>query len=286
MVYFPPNFAAQFARFHHSLMRRQERRRAGGRVKIPSVDDLSEPAKDSSRAAYRRVSDVLDRWREEIGQQNLKDSKVPPSAAKPFEIATLDVAEVGQHKAALWSKMLPFVLLIWALTGAFYPAIDLCAGEKERGTLETLLSSPAERIEIVWGKLLTVMLFSMATAILNLVEHGASPARSCSASCPIWDRRRPGHRLAAGGAGAGFGAVQRAVPGAGRLCPQHQRGAILSDALDADHDAADDPADGAGRGAESGQQPDSDHRRGAAAARDARGQLSGSAALYSAGGRR
>src|SRR5262249_25422262 len=46
------------------------------------------------------------------------------------------------------------------------------AGEKERGTLETLLSSPAERIELVWGKLLTIMLFSMATAVLNLASLG------------------------------------------------------------------------------------------------------------------
>src|SRR5690606_19790593 len=55
-----------------------------------------------------------------------------------------------------------------ALTGAFYPAIDLCAGEKERGTLETLLCSPAAREEIVWGKLFTVMIFSIATSLLNL----------------------------------------------------------------------------------------------------------------------
>src|SRR6185436_6680448 len=75
-------------------------------------------------------------------------------------------------KAALWSKILPFVLLIWALTGAFYPAVDLCAGEKERGTLETLLCSPALRTEIVWGKLLTVMTFSMATSLLNLASMG------------------------------------------------------------------------------------------------------------------
>ncbi len=114
--------------------------------------------------------DVLDKWREKIGRRNLVEGHVPPTAAKPFAIETLDVAEEGQHKAALWSKILPFVLLIWALTGAFYPAIDLCAGEKERGTLETLLSSPAERIEIVWGKLLTVILFSMSTAILNLTS--------------------------------------------------------------------------------------------------------------------
>jgi sodium transport system permease protein len=68
----------------------------------------------------------------------------------------------------LWSKILPFVLMVWALTGAFYPAIDLCAGEKERGTLETLLSSPALRTEIVWGTL-TVMTF-MATSLLNLLS--------------------------------------------------------------------------------------------------------------------
>ncbi len=66
------------------------------------------------------------------------------------------------------------LLLLWALTGAFYPAIDLCAGEKERGTLETLLSSPAQRGEIVMGKLLTIMLFSMATAVLNLASVGAT----------------------------------------------------------------------------------------------------------------
>jgi len=58
------------------------------------------------------------------------------------------------------------------MTGAFYPAVDLCAGEKERGTLETLLCSPAERSEIVMGKLLTIMIFSMITAALNVATMG------------------------------------------------------------------------------------------------------------------
>jgi sodium transport system permease protein len=87
-----------------------------------------------------------------------------------------DVADKSHRDAAMWSKILPFLLLIWALTGAFYPAVDLCAGEKERGTLETLLISPAERSEIVWGKLFTVMLFSVATAVLNLASMGLSAA--------------------------------------------------------------------------------------------------------------
>ena len=96
---------------------------------------------------------------------------VPLAAARPFELESKDVAEDTAYRgAALWSKILPVMLLIWAMTGAFYPAVDLCAGEKERGTLETLLSSPAERSEIVLGKLLTVMVFSMITAALNLVS--------------------------------------------------------------------------------------------------------------------
>src|SRR4029079_12862902 len=94
------------------------------------------------------------------------------SAARSFEVEHVDEAQAARRRAAMWSKILPFVLLIWALTGAFYPAVDLCAGEKERGTLETLLSSPAKRSEIVTGKLLTVMLFSIATSILNLISMG------------------------------------------------------------------------------------------------------------------
>jgi sodium transport system permease protein len=60
--------------------------------------------------------------------------------------------------------------VVVSLTGAFYPAVDLCAGEKERGTMETLLVSPASRGEIVLGKFFTIVLASMMTAILNLLS--------------------------------------------------------------------------------------------------------------------
>ncbi len=163
VVSFPAEFALRVKAAIEPL------RQVSGRP-APELDVSVYPnlARDSSRTAYRRVNDVLLKWRDELGRQNLESRGLPITAAKPFKIATHDVAEKSQHRAAAWSKILPLVLLLWALTGAFYPAIDLCAGEKERGTLETLLSSPAERLEIVWGKLLTVMLFSIATAVLNL----------------------------------------------------------------------------------------------------------------------
>ena len=143
---------------------------------IPSPEIVFNRAKEKSELAYLHVRRVLDKWIEEIGRQNLVESHVPESAIKPFAAVPLDIAPPSQRSAAFWSKIMPFLLLIWALTGAFYPAVDLCAGEKERGTLETLLSSPAERSEIVWGKLLTIMLFSMATAMLNIVSTSITGA--------------------------------------------------------------------------------------------------------------
>ena len=175
VVYFPPDFAQRLEAFRDSLARREESPSPPEELQVPSPEVFFNTAKEKSQITHNRVALVLDRWREEIGRQNLDASHLPESAAKPFKVAEHDVAAEGGHRdAAVWSKLLPFLLLIWALTGAFYPAIDLCAGEKERGTLETLLSSPAERSEIVWGKLLTVMLFSMASAVLNLASVGVT----------------------------------------------------------------------------------------------------------------
>ena len=113
---------------------------------------------------------MLDHWTEEVGKTNLVAGGLPETAVKPFEVDSANLAGEAPSKSTnLWSRMLPVMLLLWAMTGAFYPAIDVCAGEKERGTLETLLSSPAQRSEIVMGKLLTVMAFSMVTAALNLI---------------------------------------------------------------------------------------------------------------------
>ena len=172
VVYFPPSFGQQLSEFRLRLQEHRERASGAVTDEVPSPVIYYNDAKEKSDLAFHRVEMVLQAWREAIGRQLLTDNRLPATAAKPFQLTTNDVAEHTERRAALWSKVLPFVLLLWALTGAFYPAVDLCAGEKERGTLETLLSSPAERSEIVWGKLLTIMLFSMATAILNMLSMG------------------------------------------------------------------------------------------------------------------
>ena len=94
------------------------------------------------------------------------------SYTEPIQVKAEDVATAREVGGSVWSRLFPFLLVMMSLTGAFYPAIDLCAGEKERGTMETLLISPASRSEIVLGKFLTVMLASVMTALLNLLSMG------------------------------------------------------------------------------------------------------------------
>ncbi|MFN0021759.1 MAG: ABC transporter permease subunit/CPBP intramembrane protease [Pirellulaceae bacterium] len=167
VVYFPQGFSRRLAAAQDAQAKAPE-------INIPQPEIFVNTASDKSQVAHTRVATVLGRWRDAMIAGNLRQNNLPVTAVAPFDLANTDVAEPVQARAAVWSKLLPFVLLVWALTGAFYPAVDLCAGEKERGTLETLLSSPAKRSEIVWGKLLTVMTFSMATSLLNLASMGVT----------------------------------------------------------------------------------------------------------------
>jgi sodium transport system permease protein len=142
--------------------------------KLPEIFLFQNTANDKSRIGVERFARALDEWKTAFVTKSLSDVGVSITKAQGFRVNLTDVADQSGKKAAAWSKILPFIVMIWCLTGAFYPAIDLVAGEKERGTFETLLSSPAERSEIAIGKLLTVMTFSIATSILNLLSMGVT----------------------------------------------------------------------------------------------------------------
>lgn len=131
---------------------------------------LTNTVRDQSSIAQARVTQLIDRWWDRWRMKELVKVGLPSSFSSPIPLVHVDTSTTTVRQAVRWSKILPFVMLVWALTGAFYPAVDLCAGEKERGTLETLLSSPARRREIVWGKLLTINVFSIASAMLNLMS--------------------------------------------------------------------------------------------------------------------
>lgn len=127
-------------------------------------------ADERSQLTYLRVREILARWNEKIVEVRLAKVNKSADFVDAARASGVDLATRAEAGGNVWGKIFPFLLVIMALTGAFYPSIDLCAGEKERGTMETLLISPASRGEIVMGKFLTVVLASMTTAILNILS--------------------------------------------------------------------------------------------------------------------
>ncbi len=86
----------------------------------------------------------------------------------PIKLESIDTADQRENFGEKVGGFIPYMLIILCLTGAMYPAIDLGAGEKERGTLETLLLTPIARLSLVLGKFLTIMTTSITTALITV----------------------------------------------------------------------------------------------------------------------
>ena len=91
--------------------------------------------------------------------------RTPISEADVSKIELENIASTGGTIASL----IPLALVLMTITGAVYPAIDLTAGERERGTLETLMAAPVPRMGILFAKFIAVVTVAVLTAILNLV---------------------------------------------------------------------------------------------------------------------
>lgn len=67
------------------------------------------------------------------------------------------------------AALIPLILVLMTITGAVYPAIDLTAGERERGTLETLIAAPVPRVGLLLAKYVAVLTVALMTALINLI---------------------------------------------------------------------------------------------------------------------
>lgn len=139
-----------------------------------TLDVYRDGTSDLSRRAAAGVVLVLERWEEQLTADRMQQLDRPAEFAKPLDVRTEgnDVSSPAERSGTLWGRFFPFLLVMMTLTGAFYPAIDMCAGEKERGTLETLLLTPVARTEIVLGKFLAILCFCVAVALSNLASMG------------------------------------------------------------------------------------------------------------------
>ena len=123
-----------------------------------------------SAAAYYRLRDLVARTADRIVKQRKAEVGLPESFDQPFTVTSKDLSS----PPSILGQILPLILVLMTITGAIYPAIDLTAGERERGTLESLMVAPVAVVDLIIGKFLVVTTIAIMGAALNLGSVGAT----------------------------------------------------------------------------------------------------------------
>jgi len=140
----------------------------------PTVNVYYYEGELKSSFGANHLQDALKDYRDDVVKQRLAAKSLPVSVLKPFDIKQENVAPPEKVGGASFGGFIGYAVILLCLTGAMYPAIDLTAGEKERGTIETVLSSPISRFDLVLGKFLLVFSAALASAILSVTSMGTS----------------------------------------------------------------------------------------------------------------
>ncbi len=125
-------------------------------------------ADDRSRRGREVLLRALQSWGDTLLERRLQVRGLPSGFARPLVVSDSNLAGPEEIGGYALGRFLPMLLVIITLFGTFYPAIDLAAGEKERGTLETLLTAPVPAGQVVAGKFLAVAVVGLMAAALNL----------------------------------------------------------------------------------------------------------------------
>jgi len=117
----------------------------------------------------QRIVGLLNEFERKLRAERFSRLRIDEAVLKTMEIQETNLASDQEKLAEIIGGFLPYIFIIFCFLGSMYPAIDLAAGEKERGTLETLLTSPASRMEILLGKFGVIVLTGILTAMIAMV---------------------------------------------------------------------------------------------------------------------
>ncbi|MFQ5806426.1 MAG: ABC transporter permease subunit, partial [Phycisphaerae bacterium] len=142
-----------------------------GSTKVVVAFDESEIRSEIAAAG---VQGVLERASLSLLLQRLKEHGLRMDFVQPIALDEWNVASPERMAGAILGTIVPLILIVMTITGAIYPAIDLTAGERERGTLETLMVAPVPTVDLIAGKFIVVTLIGLMSAVLNLLSMGGT----------------------------------------------------------------------------------------------------------------
>jgi sodium transport system permease protein len=157
--------------------RAQERAIAGEPVEFTVRIDRSRSGADF---VARKIDKVLGGYQRWVMEQRLKRYDAPASVLEPLKWNTVNIAGGEKVFGRVLAQTLPLLLMITGMLGALFPALNATTTERELGTLETLLVTPAGRTELLLAKGALVLISACLTAGLNMLSMSLVLLKSMS----------------------------------------------------------------------------------------------------------
>lgn len=120
-------------------------------------------------APYDRLKGHFEAYEKLLLAGRLDSLQLSPSTIDPIVIDRNNTASMQETFGKYAGGILPYIFIAFCYMGCMFPAIDLFTGEKERGTIETILSTPVDRWKLLAGKMMVVVASGMTTAFLSLL---------------------------------------------------------------------------------------------------------------------
>ncbi len=135
-----------------------------------NIKVIYDNSSENSSTALAIINSTLDAYSKVVVNQRLQERKINTDILTPVNMVQTSVEKDNSGTAKLILAMiLPLMLVIYSVTGPMSSAIDLGVGEKERGTLEPLLTTKAGRLSMLWGKFLAITVIGVQTSIASIL---------------------------------------------------------------------------------------------------------------------
>lgn len=143
------------------------------KVSSESTSDIKltyDNSSQDSETAYAIINSMIDAYSKQIVNTRLEKRNINASILNPIKVDNVTIVKEDQGAAKMiLSIMLPLMLVIYSVTGPLSSAIDLGVGEKERGTLEPLLTTRSGRLSLLWGKFFAITVVGLMTTVATII---------------------------------------------------------------------------------------------------------------------
>ena len=140
---------------------------AAGRPAL--VEIIRDSTQRDADIPANRLQMALAAYGQQVGALRLLARGIDPGVSHPLDVGVQDMASAQAKRSMILALLLPVLLTITSFTGGAYLILDATAGERERQSLEPLLTTPASRGAIVSGKIAAACLVGLATLFLTLL---------------------------------------------------------------------------------------------------------------------